>query len=89
MKKSTKRQRKSKEQKQDKVNTLKEFNTSYEYRYNPKEVDLVKNESWCRKITKTNCWRPDIYLDNERSCGPCALYDNCSCSLKRKKGNKL
>ena len=85
MKKSKRGKKVSKEQKIEKLTTLKEFSSSYEYKYNPKEIDLVVNAAWCAKITETNCWRPDIFLDNDRTCNLCQLYDNCACLLKNRK----
>ena len=78
----------SKPKKEDKLANLKEFNKVYKYKYIPAEIDLVTNTEWCKKITKSACWRPDIYLDNDKSCGPCNLYDNCECAIKYKKGDK-
>jgi hypothetical protein len=85
MKKSKRKNKVSKELKEANLSALKEFSSTYICNYNPSEIDLVTNTAWCKKITSSNCWRPDIFLDNDRSCGDCKLYDNCDCSLKNKK----
>jgi len=46
-------------------------------------INLEKDELWCHLVTRDACWRPDIYLDNGKSCDGCKLYTNCSCSIKR------
>lgn len=36
-----------------------------------------------RQLTEGACQRPDIYLNNDRACDGCALYEHCACSLKQ------
>ena len=49
----------------------------------PLSIDLVTNADVCRELTRNQCWRPDIYLNNSRSCDKCSLHKNCSSKLKR------
>jgi hypothetical protein len=35
------------------------------------------------KATNGTCFRPDIYLNNDRSCEGCSYFDHCVCALKR------
>lgn len=67
-----------------------------------KEWDLPKmnftppqplNEADVALCTKGTCFRPDIFLDNERHCDGCEFYDACTNHLKcllgtRKKSRK-
>jgi hypothetical protein len=46
-------------------------------------IDLLKNEELCKEHTKGACLRPDIYLNNDRTCDTCALRKNCSCGIKK------
>lgn len=36
-----------------------------------------------QEMTTGQCQRPDIYLNNDRSCDGCVLYDACACTRKR------
>lgn len=49
----------------------------------PVSVDLRENKNVCEEITRTSCWRPDIYLDY--GCKHCSIKDNCVCRLKNLK----
>lgn len=49
----------------------------------PESIDLVLNPKVCAEITRNQCWRPDIYLNNSRTCDKCRLYTNCTSHLKR------
>lgn len=46
-------------------------------------IDLVKNKSECQRITENMCMRPDIYLNNDRTCDNCRIKENCACPIKR------
>lgn len=46
-------------------------------------IDLNKNKKACAEITRNMCMRPDIYLDNDRTCDYCSINDCCTCALKR------
>lgn len=47
-------------------------------------IDLVKDAEYCSKHTREGgCWRPDIYLNSDRSCDKCMLYTNCRASCRR------
>ena len=48
--------------------------------YEQKLIDLTKDKDYCKKITQSMCWRPDIYLD--LGCDECPLKKNCVCSIK-------
>lgn len=36
-----------------------------------------------RQLTEGSCQRPDIYLDNDRACDGCSLYEHCACASKQ------
>lgn len=36
-----------------------------------------------RQLTEGVCQRPDIYLDNDRACDGCDLYEFCACNAKQ------
>lgn len=46
-------------------------------------IDLNKDKKACAEFTKNMCFRPDIYLDNDRTCDYCSINECCSCDLKR------
>jgi hypothetical protein len=46
-------------------------------RYNFNDPEQV------RQLTENTCQRPDIYLNNDRACDGCVLYENCACSAKQ------
>lgn len=48
-----------------------------------KVISLTKNKELCKEFTKDICIRPDIYLNNDRTCDKCSIRENCSCHLKR------
>lgn len=48
-------------------------------------IDLKKDKLWTHLVTQNACWRPDIYLDNGKSCEGCVLFENCSCRVKKLK----
>ena len=51
----------------------------------PKVQEPVRcplGESDVRNITKSQCLRPDIYLNNNRNCEGCNFYKNCECKLR-------
>lgn len=41
-----------------------------------------------REATQTTCFRPDIFLNNDRHCDGCSLYEVCSSSNKSLLGAK-
>jgi hypothetical protein len=47
----------------------------------PTTIDLTKNAEVCREVTKSSCWRPDIYLDY--GCVACSINKNCACPIKK------
>lgn len=46
-------------------------------RYNFNNADHVS------ELTTGTCQRPDIFLNNDRACDGCVLYENCACSVKQ------
>lgn len=36
-----------------------------------------------KQLTEGSCQRPDIYLDNDRACDGCSLYEHCACASKQ------
>lgn len=36
-----------------------------------------------RQLTEGACQRPDIYLNNDRACDGCVLYEHCACAAKQ------
>lgn len=49
----------------------------------PLVVNLLENKEVCQKLTRTECWRPDIYLNNSKTCDKCNLFTNCASPIKR------
>jgi hypothetical protein len=45
--------------------------------------NLKKDQKICESITKTSCWRPDIYLD--LGCSSCTIEKYCVCPIKNLK----
>ena len=48
----------------------------------PTVIHLLDNLEEAAKLTSTECMRPDIYLDNNRSCTTCSIVAVCSCRIK-------
>jgi hypothetical protein len=46
-------------------------------------INLNKDKKMCEELTRNMCIRPDIYLDNDRTCDYCSINECCSCHLKR------
>ena len=42
-----------------------------------KPIVLVDNPDFAAKVTAHSCVRPDVFLDSNRSCDFCALYNVC------------
>lgn len=73
---------------------LSEFAKNYktpEIEHKVNKNNLLKNKEGISNLTKESCIRPDIYLNNDRTCDGCPYFDNCSCDIKRltKKKTKL
>lgn len=49
--------------------------------------DLANNPDLCAKMTTGNCWKPQLYLDNDKRCngpeGNCNLFTHCAAAIKR------
>lgn len=69
--------------KEERINTLKEHAKAFQFEYKTNVIDLVKNADECAYITQSTCWRPDIFLNNDRTCNNCVLHVNCACPSKR------
>jgi len=41
------------------------------------------NPDHVRQLTEGACMRPDIYLNNDRACDGCDLYEHCACAAKQ------
>jgi hypothetical protein len=46
-------------------------------------IDLTKDDKACSEYTRNMCIRPDIFLDNDRTCDMCSLRRCCSCRIKK------
>lgn len=46
-------------------------------------IDLTKDKEACKLLTRDMCIRPDIYLNNDRTCDNCRINVHCSCSIKK------
>lgn len=44
--------------------------------------DLANNVDLAREFTNGVCIRPQLFLNNDRSCDDCVLYTNCACNAK-------
>lgn len=51
--------------------------------YTKTSVNLTENAEMCKVITSSACFRPDLYLDADRTCDDCTLFTNCSCPIKK------
>lgn len=47
----------------------------------PNIIDLTKNKEMCENITRSSCWRPDIFLD--KGCLECTIHHYCICPIKK------
>lgn len=41
------------------------------------------NPAEVQQLTENTCQRPDIYLNNDRACDGCVLYEHCACTSKQ------
>lgn len=46
-------------------------------------IDLTKDKDACEFYTQFACMRPDIYLDNDKTCDYCSINKWCACPLKK------
>lgn len=46
-------------------------------------IDLTKDKDACALYTQFACLRPDIYLDNDRTCDFCSINKYCACPIKK------
>lgn len=49
----------------------------------PEPVVLVKNPEYAAIVTAHACQRPDVFLDSNRSCDFCSLYEVCKAPNRR------
>lgn len=45
-------------------------------------IDLT-NASQVAELTKSSCLRPDIYLNNNKACNGCYVYELCKCAARK------
>jgi hypothetical protein len=69
--------------KEEKIEELKGYLSEYKFQNNRKIINLVENKRVCAETTARACWRPDIYLDNDKWCNGCSLFEACACEIKR------
>lgn len=48
-----------------------------------KPIVLVDNPEFAGEVTRHSCVRPDVFLDSNRSCDFCALYEVCKAPNRR------
>ena len=55
------------------------------YKWVPKPVQPIDftNPVHVGELTKSACLRPDIYLNNDRACNGCHIYELCKCELRK------
>jgi hypothetical protein len=49
-------------------------------------INLSRDKEMCAILTHSSCIRPDIYLDNDRTCDYCSINKYCSCPIKKFSG---
>jgi len=83
---------KQKAEKHEKRKLVQEFVDSgkgaYIVKQNIRTSVNFKDPVQVASLTQSACLRPDIYLNNERFCNGCSLYELCKCGL-RKWNNKI
>ena len=82
-----------KEKKQPKILTPEEMEARAEQiRRNLPKIDfhkerqvfnLTKDKDACILHTQFSCLRPDVYLDNDRTCDYCSINKHCACPIKK------
>ena len=70
--------------KESRVEALKEAARSFPVDVNAAPVRYNFNDpESVKQLTEGTCQRPDIYLNNDRACDGCALYEHCACASKQ------
>lgn len=46
-------------------------------------INLNKDKEACAFHTQFACLRPDVYLDNDRTCDYCSINKHCACPIKK------
>jgi hypothetical protein len=46
-------------------------------------INLNKDKEACAFYTQFACLRPDVYLDNDRTCDYCSINKHCACPIKK------
>jgi hypothetical protein len=46
-------------------------------------IVLVQNPEYAAEVTAHSCVRPDVFLDSQRSCDFCSLYEVCKAPNRR------
>lgn len=67
-----------KSKKEDKAHEL----TSYHYIPSPPKA-YSSRKAYVEDLTRSACMRPDIYLNNDRTCNTCMYSEFCICPAKR------
>jgi len=60
----------------------KSFNSSEKSKGDVKK-NLLKSKDGIRMLTSSSCIRPDIFLNNDRTCDHCKYSDDCVCRIKK------
>ena len=48
-----------------------------------RRISLIEEPAFAAEVTANSCVRPDIFLDSNRSCDFCALYEVCKAPNRR------
>ena len=82
--KATNRRPRKKSDKAIRIEELKEAASTVTVNVNAVPVRYnFKDPVQVEELTNGTCQRPDIYLNNDRACDGCALYEHCACSVKQ------
>lgn len=66
-----------------KLNNLLEAAEEYEFvGKKTYPVNLIKDKAEVEFLTNGTCLFPSRFLDNDRTCIKCDIYENCVCSIK-------
>jgi hypothetical protein len=89
VKKFKNRQKIEKQEKRKEVlKYMEEKSGAYTWTPKPRQsIDFTSPEQ-VGELTRSACFRPDIYLNNDRACNGCHIYEFCKCAI-RKWNNKL
>jgi len=60
----------------------KSFTSSYKFKSDVRK-NLLRSRDGIIMITNGACIRPDIFLDNDRTCDYCVYSEDCVCGIKK------